>query len=54
MAEQQPLSLAETAIAVHELFTSFVDAGFTEEQAMYLVAEVVVSGRGSDSYEEEY
>jgi len=51
MEEQPALTLAETAIALHELFTSFVDAGFTEEQALYLVAEVMVSPIGGEEVE---
>jgi len=54
MPEQQPLSIAETAIALHELFISLVSAGFTEEQAMYLVAEVISAPpREVDYFDEE-
>ena len=34
-------SMKESAIAVHEYFTSLQEAGFTEAQALYLTAEVV-------------
>ncbi len=27
------------AVTVHELFTAFIEAGFTETQAMYLTAQ---------------
>lgn len=33
-----PLSLNESAIAIHEFYSSLVKAGFTEEQAMTLTA----------------
>lgn len=32
----QPYSLREGAIAVHELFSSYLDAGFTREEALQL------------------
>lgn len=42
----QPLSMAEGAVGLHELFTSLVKAGFTERQALYLVGQVM---RGGDT-----
>ena len=39
--------LMEGSIAVHETFVCYVDAGFTEEQAMQLmVAHIAASGGG--------
>jgi len=34
-------SLVQGAIAMHELYLSFIQAGFTEEQALKLVVEVM-------------
>lgn len=36
-------SLDEGAIAAHELFESFVRAGFTEEQAMQIVTAQIIA-----------
>ncbi len=42
MDEQMPaMTLAEAAIGLHELYLSFINAGFTTDQAMYLVGEIV-------------
>jgi len=42
---QDPFSaLAEGAAQVHELFLSYVLAGFSEPQALYLVACVMTGG----------
>lgn len=40
MNDQQPpdLTLAEAAVAMHEMFLGFLAAGFTESQALRLVA----------------
>ena len=35
------LTLKETAIAMHECFTSFVEAGFTRKEALELVKSMV-------------
>lgn len=32
-------ALLEAAISMHELYKSFVAAGFTEQQALYLVSQ---------------
>lgn len=34
-------SLAEAAVSLHELFQAYVDAGFTEQQALYLVGRII-------------
>lgn len=40
-----PLSeMAQAAAAMHELFTSYLRAGFTEPQALYLLACAVCGG----------
>jgi len=52
--EQSPLTLAETAIALHELYLSFVNAGFDEDQALYLIAEVLSQPSGIDVDDYEY
>lgn len=47
MAEQpDPLTaLGAAAQQLHEVFLSYVEAGFTESQALYLIAQIL---RGSD------
>lgn len=51
--EQPPFTLAETAIALHELFISLTSAGFTEDQAMYLLGEIVATqAMGGDDYDD--
>ncbi|MEO3856220.1 hypothetical protein [Acrocarpospora sp. B8E8] len=41
---QDPLSaLAAAAAQLHELFTTYVAAGFTETQALYLVGQMVAA-----------
>lgn len=43
-----PFSMAESAVAMHEIYISFIDAGFTEDQAMEIVKTMIVEGvRGS-------
>ena len=48
MNEQLPpdpvTTLAAAAHEVRELFESFTQAGFTEGQALFLVAEIVTKG----------
>ncbi|WP_433364053.1 hypothetical protein [Streptosporangium sp. CA-115845] len=33
--------LAEAAMSLHEMFTAYVGAGFTDNQALYLVGQLV-------------
>jgi hypothetical protein len=40
----QPFSMSESAVAIHELFVSLTAAGFTERQALYLIAQTVILG----------
>jgi hypothetical protein len=41
---QDPLSaLAMAATATHEMFRSYIAAGFTEQQALYLTAQVLTA-----------
>jgi hypothetical protein len=41
---QDPLSaLAMAATATHEMFRSYVEAGFTEQQALFLTAQVLTA-----------
>jgi len=49
-----PLTLAESAIGLHEFFISLITAGFSEDQAIYLVAELLSSQAGGGEYVEEY
>lgn len=35
--------ILNAAIALHEMFTTFMEAGFTESQALALVADVLKS-----------
>jgi len=34
-------ALTEMAASLHEMFKAYVEAGFTEEQALYLVGRIV-------------
>lgn len=34
----------EAAIALHEMFLTFVQAGFTEDQALKIVLNMMISG----------
>lgn len=38
-----PSTILEAAMTLHEFFTSFISAGFTERQALYLVAMMIHS-----------
>lgn len=39
---QDPISaLAEMAASVHETFLAYIKAGFTEDQALYLVGQII-------------
>lgn len=38
---EEGLTLKETAIAAHECFTSFVEAGFTRDEALELVKSMI-------------
>lgn len=44
MSDAPDLSLKETAIALHESYTSFVEAGFTEKQALQIVIGIFTGG----------
>ena len=39
-----PLSMAEGAVGMHEFFTPLLKAGFSEQQALYLVGQLVAAG----------
>lgn len=40
--------LGQAAQQMHELYLTWIDAGFTESQALYLLAQVIRSaGRGT-------
>jgi hypothetical protein len=41
--------LAEAAAQLHEMFISYVRAGFTEQQALYLVGQVIHASRPEGS-----
>lgn len=44
---QPPLTeLAAAAVQQHELYRSWVDAGFTEEQALDLLKTIITAGIG--------
>jgi hypothetical protein len=36
-------SIAESAAATHEMFISYVAAGFTEPQALYLIGQMLAA-----------
>ena len=38
--------LAAAAVSMHELYTSFVAAGFTEGQALFLVGQALTASIG--------
>lgn len=44
MPENPFSQLAQAAMQMHELFTSYLQAGFSERQALYLVACVACGG----------
>lgn len=46
MSDPAPFSMAESAHAVHEMFVSLQAAGFTEPQALYIVAQMVRPQQG--------
>lgn len=42
-------SLGEIASNTHEMFSSYVEAGFTEQQALYLTGQIIsamIEGNG--------
>lgn len=41
-------SLTTAAVAMHEFYLSLIEAGFTEEQALKLTAELLKTPRGPD------
>lgn len=42
-----PISdLAQSAAQMHELFTAYLDAGFNEQQALYLLGQIIHAGSG--------
>lgn len=39
--------LMQAAVQLHELFTSLMIAGFTEQQALYLIGQhIIAAGKG--------
>jgi hypothetical protein len=40
--------LAQAAAQLHELFTAYVDAGFTEQQALYLIGKLITASQQSE------
>jgi hypothetical protein len=43
-------NLEQAAAHLNEVFTSLMDSGFTEKQALYLVSQTMIAG---SSYEDE-
>jgi len=41
------LSLRESAVAMHEFYLSFLEAGFDESQALYLVGQLLRGSQGN-------
>jgi hypothetical protein len=41
--------LSAAATQIHELYQSYVDAGFTEQQALELIKAILVAGVGGGS-----
>jgi hypothetical protein len=49
-APQDPMTaLAEGAAHLHEIFLAYVNAGFTEAQALHLVGQVLAASFGRAS-----
>lgn len=47
---QPPLTeLVAGAALQHELFSAYIDAGFTETQAIKLIAALITAGAGGDA-----
>jgi hypothetical protein len=47
MADDDPLTeLGQAAVQLHELFCSYVAAGFTEQQALYLIGKLISGSAG--------
>lgn len=45
----EPMSeLAAAAAQMHELFTAYIAAGFTESQALYLIGKLISTNSGGD------
>ncbi|MCX5209802.1 hypothetical protein OG689_10950 [Kitasatospora sp. NBC_00240] len=45
---ENPLNqLAQAAVAAHELYLAYLNAGFTEQQALYLTGRILT--RGADT-----
>lgn len=42
--KDQPFTMRDGAIAMHEMYLSYVEAGFTEEQALELIKEAIRPG----------
>lgn len=42
-------SMTESAIGLHEFFTSLIAAGFTESQAMQIVCAAIQSRNGDEA-----
>lgn len=41
---RDPISaLGEMAASIHEMFLAYVKAGFTEDQALYLVGQIIAA-----------
>jgi hypothetical protein len=44
MTKENPFGvLTEAAVTLHEFFKSFIDAGFTEQQALYLLGQMLTT-----------
>jgi len=43
-ADFDPRQLVTAAVTMHEFYTSFVEAGFTPDQSLYLVGQALVAG----------
>lgn len=41
MDSPNPLNMRESAIGMHEMLVSLMDAGFTRQEAVYLVASMM-------------
>jgi len=39
-------NLLEAAVAMHEMYVTYVEAGFEKDEALYLVAQILRPSRG--------
>jgi hypothetical protein len=43
MDDNSLYTLKDTAVMTHEMFITYVEAGFTEHQALYLIGQIIAA-----------